>query len=172
MRQAYFRMSGVDMAAIDGVGVGVVESVLTEYGPDLRKFASEKAFIAHLNLAPKRAVTGGKRIKGKKSAAWAAAGSGKHYVRRFYPYARAKRRSGHTSAHTAQRLGAGIAGFATARKVAQYVYRLLRWGHEYVDEGTEAYEKRYQMARFHRVKQQAATLGYQLAPKGENAQIS
>jgi hypothetical protein len=41
-----------------------------------------------------------------------------------------------------------------------------------VDEGAEAYEKRYQMARLHRVKQQAATLGYELAPTGENAQIS
>ena len=38
MRQAMYRLSGVDLTAIDAVGVGVVQTVLTEYGPDLSRF--------------------------------------------------------------------------------------------------------------------------------------
>jgi len=43
----------------------------------------------------------------------------------------------------AQRLGGDVAVFATARKLATLIYRLLRWGQPYMDEGVEAYEKRY-----------------------------
>jgi hypothetical protein len=37
-----------------------------------------------------------------------------------------------------------VAVFATARKLATLIYRSLRWGQPYVDEGAEAFEKRYQ----------------------------
>jgi transposase len=169
MHQALFRMSGVDLVAIDGIGVGVVEAVLSEYGPDLSRFPSEKEFISHLNLAPNRPVTGGKPIKGKKRKR----GMGSSRVREVLRSAVLSLRHSKTALgayfrHTAQRLGADVAGFATARKVAQYIYRLLRWGHAYVDEGAQAYEERYQAARLSRMKQQAATLGYELMPKPAN----
>ena len=57
-----------------------------------------------------------------------------------------------------------MAGFATARKVTTYVYRLLRRGHAYVDEGTQACEQENQAPRVRRIKAPAAQLGYQLAP--------
>jgi hypothetical protein len=69
---------------------------------------------------------------------------------------------------TAQRLGADVAAFATARKLAVLMYRLLRWGHAYVDERAEAYEKRYQAARINRLKITAANLGFELALKPTN----
>ena len=71
--------------------------------------------------------------------------------------------------HTAQRLGADVATFATARKLATLIYRLLRWGQAYVDEGAEAYDKRYQEARIQRLLATAAGLGFQLAPTPTNA---
>ena len=40
----------------------------------------------------------------------------------------------------ARRIGGDVAVFATARKLATLIYRLLRWGQPYVDEGVEAYE--------------------------------
>lgn len=173
MRQALYRMSGVDLAVIDGVGVAVVEAVLSEYGPDLSRFAGEKEFVAHLNLAPNRPVTGGKPIKGKKKKR----GMGSSRVQKALRSAVLSLRQSQTAIgayfrRTAQRLGADVAGFATARKVAQYIYRLLRWGHEYVDEGAQAYEERYQTARLNRIKQHAATLGYELTPKTANTASS
>ena len=66
MRQAFYRVSGVDLTAIDAVGVGVVQVVLTEYGTDLSCFPTEKHFVSHMTLAPYKAVSGGKPLKKKK----------------------------------------------------------------------------------------------------------
>ena len=64
----------------------------------------------------------------------------------------------------AQRLGGDIAVFATARKLATLIYRLLRWGQPYIDEGATAYENRYRQHRIHRLEATAKQLGYQLTP--------
>ena len=66
--------------------------------------------------------------------------------------------------HTANRLGADVAAFATARKLAQWIYRLLRYGQPYVDEGAQAYEARYQTARINRLRSTAQQLGYTIVP--------
>ena len=52
--------------------------------------------------------------------------------------------------------------FATARKLATLLYRLLRWGQAYVDEGADAYERRYQQSRLLSLKSRGSQLGYQL----------
>jgi len=57
----------------------------------------------------------------------------------------------------ARRIGADVAVFATARKLAT-----LRWGQPYVDEGAEVYEKRYQEMRIKALKSTAKQLGYGL----------
>jgi transposase len=66
LRQALYRMSGVDLTAIDAIGVGAVTVVLSEYGPDLSRFSTEDEFVSHVNPAPRRPVTGGKPMKKKK----------------------------------------------------------------------------------------------------------
>ena len=64
----------------------------------------------------------------------------------------------------ARRIGADVAVFASARKLATLIYRLLRWGQPYVDEGAAAYEKRYQQARIKSLTAAAKGLGFQLTP--------
>jgi hypothetical protein len=64
----------------------------------------------------------------------------------------------------AQRKGGDIATFATARKIGKLIYRLFRWGQPYVDEGVEAYEKRYQQQRLKSMASKAKQMGYQLIP--------
>jgi transposase len=64
----------------------------------------------------------------------------------------------------ARRAGGDVAVFATARKLASLIYRLLRWGKPYVDEGAAAYEARYQQRRMKHLAAQAKALGYELAP--------
>ena len=64
----------------------------------------------------------------------------------------------------ARRIGGDVAVFATARKLATIIYRLLRWGQPYVDDGVEAYEKRYQEGRFKSLTARAKEMGYQLTP--------
>jgi transposase len=42
MREALYRMSGVGLTSIDAIGVETVQVVLSEYGPDLSRFPTEK----------------------------------------------------------------------------------------------------------------------------------
>jgi transposase len=161
MRQALYRMSGVDLTSIDAVGVGVVQLVLTEYGRDLSCFPTEKHFISHVTLAPRQAVSGGKPLKKKKR------GSASSRVSAALRSAALSLRHSQTARgayfrHCANRLGADVAAFATARMLATRIYRLLRWGHAYVDEGAEAYEHRYHARRISRLQTNAAQLGYSL----------
>lgn len=162
-RQALYRMSGVDMTQIDAIGVDTVEVVLSEYGSDLSRFPAEKQFVSHVTLAPRIAKSGGKPIKKKKrnsastrvaAALRMAALSLRHSQTALGAYYR----------KIAQRLGGDVAVFATARKLATLIYRLLRWGQVYVDEGAAAYEARYQQQRIKRLTTTAKELGYQLTP--------
>src|SRR6266852_3581116 len=66
MREALYRMSGVDLTGIDAIGVGTVEVVLSEYGPDLSRFPTEKQFVSHVTLAPHKPTSGGKPVKKKR----------------------------------------------------------------------------------------------------------
>jgi transposase len=162
-RQALYRMSGVDITQIDALGVETVEVVLSEYGPDLSRFPTEKEFVAHVTLAPRVPRSGGKPLKKKKrnsastrvaAALRMAALSLRHSQTALGAYYR----------KLAQRLGGDVAVFATARKLATLIYRLLRWGQPYMDEGVEAYEKRYRQQRVKSLTAKAKDLGYQLTP--------
>jgi len=163
MRQALYRMSGVDLTGIDAIGVATVETVLTEYGPDLSRFPTEKQFVSHVTLAPHRPTSGGKPVKKKKrnsastrvaAALRMAALSLRHSDTALGAYYR----------NIARRTKGDVAVFATARKLATLIYRLLRWGQPYLDEGAEAYENRYQQTRIRSLTERAKELGYQLTP--------
>ena len=168
MRQALYRISGVDLTGIDAVGVETVQVVLSEYGPDLSRFPTEKQFVQHVALTPHRPTSGGKPVKKKKrgSASTRVAGA-------LRMAALALRHSetalGAYYRQIARRTAADVAVFASARKLATLIYRLLRWGQPYVDQGAAAYEKRYQEARIQSLTAKAKDLGYQLMPNPSHA---
>ena len=161
MREALFRISGVDMTSIDAIGVETVQVLVSEYGPDLSRFPTEKEFISHVQLAPHRPTSGGKPVKKKRrntastrvaAALRMAALSLRHSQTALGGYYR----------RIARRMGADVAVFATARKLATLVYRLVRWGQPYSDEGADAYEARFQAVRIANLKATAKDLGLQL----------
>jgi len=164
LRQALYRMSRVDLTAIDAIGVGAVEVVLSEYGPDLSRFPTEDEFVSHVNLAPRKPVTGGKPMKKKKrgSASTRTAGALRMAA---VSMRNSKTALGAYYRQVARRIGGDVAVFATARKLAQLIYRLLRWGQPYVDEGAESFEKRYTEQRLQRLRASANNLGYELTPQ-------
>lgn len=163
MRKALYRVSGVDLTSIDAIGVETVLVVVSEYGATLSDFPTEKQFVSHATLAPHRSFSGGKPVKKKRrntastrvaAALRMAALSLRNSATALGAYYRKIARS----------RGGDVAVFASARKLATLIYRLLRWGQPYVDEGVEAFEKRYQETRFKRMKAQAKELGYELVP--------
>ena len=60
------------------------------------------------------------------------------------------------------KLGAPKAITAMAHKLAVLVYRMLRWGHEYVDKGMQYYEERSREQQLRQLRKRAATLGLQV----------
>jgi transposase len=164
LRQALYRMSGVDLTTIDAVGVETVNIVLSEYGPNLSQFPTEKQFVSHVGLAPHVPKSGGKVVKKKKKPTSASARVGAALRMAATSLRRSGTALGAYYRQVARRIGADVAVFATARKLAQYIYRLLRWGQAYVDEGAAAYDLRYQLARAKRLAATAKDLGYRLIP--------
>ena len=57
-----------------------------------------------------------------------------------------------------------MAIFATARKLATHVYRLLRYGQPYVDIGQDAYEEAFEQRRIKALHASAAALGCTVVP--------
>ena len=162
-RQALYRMSGVDITHIDAIGVETVEVVLSEYGPDLSRFPTEKQFVSHVTLAPHVGTSGGKPVRKNKR------NSASTRVAAALRMAALSLRHSHTALGAyyrklAQRLGGDVAVFATARKLATLIYRLLRWGQPYVDEGAAAYENRCRQRRIQRLAATVKQLGFQLTP--------
>jgi transposase len=161
MREALFRISGVDLTSIDAIGVETVQVVLSEYGPDLSRFPTEKEFVSHVTLAPRKPMSGGKPVRKKKRS------MASTRVATALRMASLSMRNSPTALGAyyrsiARRISGDVAVFATARKLAIWIYRLLRWGHPYVDEGAEAYERRYQHIRINALKAKAKQLGYEL----------
>lgn len=164
LRTALWRFAGVDLTRIDGISGGAAQVVLTEIGLDLQAFPSEKHFVSWLRLSPKTAFSAGKPLpkhKNKGTGATRVAG-----VLRMSALSLSKSTSalGAYFRRIARRKGGATAVFATARKLAIYVYRMLRFGQDYVDEGIQAYEQRFRQQRLTSIKSMANEMGYQLVP--------
>jgi len=139
--------------------------VVSEYGTDLSRFPTEAQFVSHLTLIPNKPMSGGKALTKKKRR-----GTGSTRVAAALRMAALSLRHSQTGLgayyrQIARRLGGDVAVFATARKLATLIYRMLRWGQPYVDQGAQAYEKQYQQRRISSLKSTAQELGFELTPK-------
>lgn len=77
---------------------------------------------------------------------------------------RSKTALGASFRRIARHKGGAVAVFATARQLARLIYRMLRYGHDYVDIGEKAYDHQFQIRRLAALTETAKTLGYTLVP--------
>ena len=63
------------------------------------------------------------------------------------------------------KLGAPKAITAMAHRLARLVYRMLKYGQQFMDKGMEYYEQRYQNQQIQLLQKRAAKLGMQLVPR-------
>jgi len=168
MREALFRLTGNDMTAIDGIGVDTAETVLSELGADLSCFPSENHFVSYLKLSPKLAISGGKPIPSKRAGSTTTR-LGATFRMAALTLRNSKTALGAEYRRIARRKGASVAVFAMARKLAILVYRLLRYGQAYVDQGIEAYEARFKAARIRTCRQIAKEFGLTVLEPEEQA---
>ncbi len=164
MREALYRMSGVDLTTIDAIGVETVQVVLSEYGPDLSRFPTENEFVSHILLSPHKPTSGGKPVKKRRRRNTASTRVAGALRMAALAVRNTQTALGAYYRKLARRLGADVAVFATAQKLATLLYRSLRWGQAYVDEGVESFEQRYQKNRILSLQAKAKELGYELTP--------
>lgn len=154
------RISGVDLTRIDGIDVSVAQTLISEVGCDMTRWATEAHFASWLGLCPDNRISGDKVLrKGTRHVVNRAATAlrlAATTLLRSQSYLGAQYR------RLRARLGAPKAITAMAHKLARLVYRLLRWGHEYVDKGLQYYEERHREQQLQRLKSTAAKLGLHL----------
>lgn len=164
-RTTLWRVAGVDLTRIDGISTGAAQLILTEVGLDLSAFPSEKHFVSWLRLSPRTAISGGKPLNKKKPN-----GTGANRVAGVLRMAavslqRSKSALGAAFRRKARHKGGAVAVFATARRLAVLVFRMLRYGQDYVDIGHEQYEAQFAARRLASLKDNAKSLGFDLVPK-------
>jgi transposase len=160
LRTELFRMTGTDLTQIDGIDVMTATTILSEAGWDMSKWQTEHHFVSWLRLCPDNKVSGDKIIgKGRlptnnriTNALKMAASS----LRTSNTYVGAQFRRLRT------KLGAPVAIKAMAAKLARLVYRMLRYGMQYVDQGAKFYEAQHRNLQIAHLKWKAAKLGFRI----------
>src|SRR6201987_5916365 len=135
-------------------------TVISETGYDMSRWQTENHFVSWLRLRPDNRISGNKIIgKGRlptndpMSIALKMAAS---TLRLSNTYLGAQFRRLRT------KLGAPVAIKAMAAKLARLVYRMLRYGMQYVDQGAQFYDAQHRQQQINYLKRKAANLGFQI----------
>ena len=157
-----FKALGVDLTLIEGIDVGTALVILGEIGVDVSRFPTEKHFASWLRLCPPQNESNKtNRRRGHRKAtsrvtialrmAARSVGQSKTPLGSFYRRIRS-------------RIGGLGAVKATAHKMACLIYRMLKYGQEYVTQSMEEYEAKLKGNQLRTLKRKAAALGFELSP--------
>jgi transposase len=157
LRGELYRISGTDLTQIDGINVMNAQTIIAEVAVDMSRFPSEAHFASFLGLCPDNRITGGKvlrrgtkRVENRAATALRMAATS---LWRSTTYLGAKFR------RLRARLGAPKAITAMAHMLARLVYRMLRYGEQYVDKGMKYFEDKYRQHQILSIQKKANDLG-------------
>lgn len=153
-------MAGVDLTRIDGIKVNTILTIVSEAGLDMSQWETEGHFVSWIGLCPTNDVSGGKvlrrktcKVTSRLATALRMAATTLHNSNSYLGAQFRRLRS---------RLGAPKAITAMAAKLARLVYRMLRFGQEYVDKGAAHYEQKYREEQLKWLTKKAAQHGFTL----------
>jgi transposase len=159
---ALYRMAGVDLTVLEGIDSSTALVLLSEVGPDVSRFPTVKHFTSWLGLSPQHQQSAGKIRSRRVRHGACRAGRALRIAVQSCHYA--KNALGAFYRRIQARAGAPKAVVATARKLAERVYRLLKYGATYVCQKIEVYEAAYRERVVKGLARKAAELGYRLEP--------
>jgi hypothetical protein len=170
LRQQLYRWTGVDLTILPGIDAMTAQTVCSECGIDMSRFATEKHYSSWLGLSPNHQITGGKvrkrrtrRVQNRAAAALRVAAQSLH---------RSKTALGAYYRRMRGRLGPAKAITATAHKLAILIYRMLKYGMKYVEQGQQGYEQQYQQRKFQMLVNSARQIGYAIVDPNSGEVVS
>jgi transposase len=157
-----FKALGVDLTLIEGIEVGTALVILAEIGVDVSRFPTEKHFASWLRLCPPQNQSNNtnrsrRNRKGTSRVTIALRMAAQSVGKTMTPLGLFYRR-------IRSRIGGLGAVKATAHKLACLVYRMLKYGQEYVIQSIEGYEAKAKANLLKALKRKAAAIGFQLSP--------
>jgi transposase len=163
MRPKLYEKFGVDLTAIEGIGVLTGLVLLTEVGPNVSRFHSEKHFCSWLGLCPDNRISGGKVLSSRTRRVINRASDALRMAANSLE--RSQTALGGFARRMKARLGAAEGITATAHKLARIVYRLIKHGENYVRQGLEDYEKKFKDRKLNALQKTAKAMGFDLVQK-------
>jgi transposase len=157
------RIVGVDLVAVTGLSAATVQTIISEIGTDMSRFASAKHFCSWLGLAPHNDISGGKVLRSRtrkvvnratlafRQAAQSVARSDTAYGA-FFRSMRARK-------------GPQQATVATAHKLARTVYHMLKHREDFRPQAAAAYDEARREREIQQIRKRAERLGFTLAPR-------
>jgi transposase len=163
LRSQLYRITGVDLTAIDGLNAVSVQTVISHTGVDMSRWPSDKKLVSWLCLCPNNNISGGKVLgtwmrRSKSSASQAlrvaamTVAKNNSALGAFYRRMKAKH-------------DAPTAVTATAAKIARIIYAMIKKQEEYRDIGCDYYEKKNMNLAVRNLKYKAARFGFELIPR-------
>ncbi len=158
LRERLYEITGVDLTILPGLDAMTAQTVVSECGTELSRFATEKHFSSWLGLCPNHEISGGKvlrrrtrRVRNRAAQALRVAAQSLH---------KSKTALGAYYRRMRGRLGPAKAITATAHKLAILIYRMFRYGMEYVEQGQDLYEQQYQERTRRLLAKRVRQMGY------------
>ena len=166
MRQQLREKFGVDLTAVEGVGIQTGVIFLSEVGPDVDKFASAEHFASWMGLCPDNRITGGRthaahtrKIQNRLATALRMAAQSLH---------RSQTGLGDWFRRIRSKIGTKAAVTAAAHKLARILWAMVKYRRPYepsrigTPERARAKKEAY-------LRRQARQLGFALTPADEAA---
>ena len=151
---------GVDLSELPGIAPYGALKLVSEIGLDMRRWATERHFVAWLTLAPRPEITGGKVLRSHTQP------SANRAAKLLRMAAMSLGRSDHALGAFYRRLAARVgkpkAITATARKLAILVYRMLRDRISYREVSAADYDQQQRARILRGLRRRAASLGLEL----------
>lgn len=161
VREKMFKLTGVDLFSIPGLGADTLLTLTSEVGVDMQPWKTVKHFTSWLSLCPGTKISGGKILskRTKRNANRAA----QAFRMAAASLTRSQNALGAFYRRIRSRSTAIQALTATAHKIARIYYAMLSTRKPYMEAGLHAYEEQYKQRRIAALRKQARSLGFELS---------
>ena len=163
LRGSLHRITGVDLTRIEGLDALTVLKVISEVGADMTPWPTRKNFTSWLGVSPGTTITGGKKLSSRTKSSSNRAAEALRLAAQSLHQSRSW--LGAFLRRKAAQKDMPTAITATARKLAELIYTLLKRGTEYVTRTQEQYELMHRQRMLAGMARSARRFGYVLVPK-------